>query len=147
MNIKIEKLFEIPFWDEFVKFNLVRFWTNRGIKFDQITDTILTGKRGNLFGNFISFDMSKLMSKLVITVSPENEIHCVLDVDTFMQKITEYNLAWFDLEMDTFQSYMMDFDEQDERWTRFDANYKKAAWIWSLSLGIHGDKIPPEEKP
>ena len=87
------------------------------------------------------------MSKLTINVSAENEIHCALSVNTFMQIITEYNRAWWDLEMEMFESFLLETDEQDERWERFLVNHKKAAIIWALSSGFAGNKMPPEERP
>lgn len=107
----------------------------------------MTAKRGNLLGNLISFDMSKLMSKLTVSISPKNEVHCILTVNTFMQIITDYNRAWWNLEMEIFKSFLLQTDEQDARWEKFKDNYKNAAIAWTLSSGIVGNKMPPEEKP
>ena len=147
MSIIVEKTFQIPIWDEFTRFKMVDFWSRRRIEFSESSGNILKGKRGSLLGNITSFDMSKLMSELTITVSAENQVHCVLNVNTFMQIITDYNKAWWDLEMETFQSYLLQADEQDERWRRFRANDKKASIAWTLTSGLVGNRIPPEEKP
>ncbi|HEX8550627.1 MAG TPA: hypothetical protein VF681_03630 [Abditibacteriaceae bacterium] len=147
MNVKVEKRFQVPIWDEVVKRKAIDFWSRRRITFSETSGNTLIGKRGNLLGNLISFDMSKLIAKLTITVSDKNEVHCILDINTVYQQITEYNRAWWDLEMDTFESFLMRNDEQEEKWKKFGVHYKKAAWAWSFSHGIRGDRMPPEEKP
>jgi hypothetical protein len=147
MGITIEKTFQIPSWNEFARFKMIDFWSRRRVKFSDTFGNVLIGRRGNLLGNITSFDMSKLISKLTITVSTEHEVHCVLKVNTVMQIITEYNRAWWNLEMETFESYLLQSDEQDERWEKFEVNNKKAAIVWTLTSGLIGNKIPPEEKP
>ena len=147
MSITIERVFQIPMWDDFARFKMNDFWSRRRIEFSESLDNTLKGKRGSLLGNITSFDMSKLMSELTITVSAENQVHCVLKVNTFMQIITEYNKAWWNLEMETFESYLLQTDEQDERWEKFKSNDKKAAIAWTLTSGLVGNRIPPEEKP
>lgn len=87
------------------------------------------------------------MSKLTVSISPKNEVHCILTVNTFMQIITDYNRAWWNLEMEIFKSFLLQTDEQDARWEKFKDNYKNAAIAWTLSSGIVGNKMPPEEKP
>jgi hypothetical protein len=147
MSITIERIFQLPIWDEFTRFKMIDFWSRRRIEFSESSENTLKGKRGSLLGNITSFDMSKLMSELTITISAENRVHCELEVNTFMQIITEYNKAWWNLEMETFESYLLQTDEQDERWRRFKAIDKKAAIAWTLTSGLVGNKIPPEEKP
>jgi hypothetical protein len=147
MIVAIEKTFRIPLWDEFVKFKTIDFWTRRRIKFTETIGDTLIGTRGSLFGNLTSFDMGKLSSKLSISVSPQNTLYCLLEVNTFMQKITEYDQAWWDLEMKTFESFLLESDEQEARWKEFNTNHKKATLIWNFSFGICGHKIPLQEKP
>ena len=147
MSITVEKTFQIPIWDEFTRFKMINFWSRRRIEFSDTLGNILVGTRGNVLGNITSFDMSKLMSKLTISVSQKNEVYCVLEVNTFMRIITEYNRAWFVLEMETFESYLLQTDQQEERWQRFKKNDQKAAIVWALTSGLIGNRMPPEEKP
>lgn len=147
MSVTVEKTFQIPIWDEFTRYKMIDYWSRRGIRFSESLGTTLKGRRGSWLGNITSFDMSKLMSELTINVSAENQVYCVLQVNTFMQIITDYNRAWWNLEMETFESYLLQTDEQDERWKRFRANDKKAAIAWTLTSGLVGNRIPPEEKP
>jgi hypothetical protein len=147
MSITVEKRFQITEWNSFTNYKTIDFWTRRRFKFIEANGCILTAKRGNLLGNLISLDMSRLISTLTVTVSSDNEIRCVLKVNTFMQIITDYNRAWWDLEMEMFESFMLETDEQNERWENFQDKHKKAALAWALSSGILGRKIPPGEKP
>ena len=130
-----------------MKRKAIAFWSRRRVVFSETSGKTLVGRRGNLFGNLTSFDMSKLIAKLTVTISEQNEVYCVLDVNTVLQQITEYNKAWWDLEMDTFESFLLHNDEQEEKWKKFGVHYKKAAWAWSFSYGVRGNKMPPEEKP
>jgi hypothetical protein len=91
--------------------------------------------------------MSKLMSGITISVSPQNEVECQLQVNTIFQIITDYNKAWWNLEMETFETFLLRNDEQEERWKVFRANHKRAAQAWSLSFGLRGNKIPAEDRP
>jgi hypothetical protein len=141
MTVTIEKTFQIPVWDEFVKFRTIDFWTRHRIKFTETLGNKLIGTRGSLFGNLISFDMSRLTSKLSISVSPQNTVCCLLEVNTFMQKITEYDRAWWDLEMEIFKTFLLKADEQEARWKKFNTNHKKATLKWNFSLGTCGNKI------
>ena len=49
--------------------------------------------------------------------------------------------------METFKSFLLRGDEQQERWKTFRGHYKEAAWTWSSTLGIGGNRMPPDEKP
>lgn len=146
MSIKVEKRLQVPVWDEAQKKRVIDFWSRRRIIFSETADDTLIGTRGNWCGNLTSFDMSKLISKLTITFLKQNELYCVLHINTTFQVITEYNRAWWDLEMDTFESFLLRNDEQEQKWEKFNVAYKKAAWAWSFSRGIKGNKMPPEEK-
>lgn len=146
LRVKVVRTFKVPAWNETTKEKAIGYWTRRRIIFSETSGDTLIGKRGNLVGNLTSFDMSKLMAHLTIKNSSDNEVSCVLVVNTVMQSVTDYNKAWWDLEMDTFESYLLRNDEQEEKWRKFGAAHKKAAWNWSLTFGINGNKIEPEDK-
>jgi len=134
MSIRIQKRFQVPVWNEEIRQNAITFWAQRRIKFDETSSYRLVGRRGNLFGNLISFDMSKLITKLTVTVSNENEIDCTLDINTLFQQITTANKIWWDLEMQAFESSLLRNDEQNEVWESFITYHKKAAWKWVLFI-------------
>jgi hypothetical protein len=144
MQMRIEKSFFIPQWDETIRQRVLDFWSRRNIVFKKITGDTLIGKRGNLWGNLTSFDMSKLMAELSIKVSSENRISCVLEVNPFMQHITDWNKAWWNLEMESFESFLLNGNEQVEKWKHFTAAHQKAASVWSFTFGLRGNEPSPD---
>jgi len=132
--MKIEKTFSVPIWNKEMEQRTINFWTRRGIAFKKISESNYIGKRGNLFGNLTSFDMSKLMTELTITIS-QNKIDCSLEVNTFAQQITEQNKAYWDLELDTFNNFLKRSDEKKEEWDKMGIEVKKAK-MSTLSKGI-----------
>ncbi len=94
LKVHVERTFVVPVWDEATKQKALDFWGRRGVTLSETSAHTLTGERGNIIGNLTSFDMSKLIARLAVTVSTQNEVRCVLDVNTVMQSITEYNKSW-----------------------------------------------------
>lgn len=137
----------MPAWDDLLKRKAIDFWSRRRVVFSETSASLLVGKRGSILGNLISFDMSKLISRITISVSPQDEVECALSVNTVFQQITDYNRAWWDLELETFESFLLRNDELEERWKAFGVKYNRASWAWALSLGRKGNKMPPEERP
>lgn len=104
----------------------------------------LQGRRGSLWGNMTSFDMGKLRAQLTVSRTGSTEIECVLDVDTRYQDITEWNKAYWHLEMDTLESYLLRGDLREDEWQKFQRSSRAAAWQWTLSLTQRGRKMPPK---
>jgi hypothetical protein len=144
MNQKLQiiKIIQVPVWDEQVRQKVIGFWQGRGITFREVTDSLLSGHRGSFWGNLTSYDMSKLLADLTIRKTKANEISCQLDVDTCGQDITEWNKAYWQLELDTLESYLLYGDQKTEEWKQFLRNSRAAAWQWSLSLTWLGRKMP-----
>lgn len=143
--MRIEKKFFVPTWDEARRQKAVGYWSQRHVVFSQETGNTLVGERGNLLGNLVSYDMSRLIAKLSINVSKENEIHCILDVNTFMQIITERNKEFWRLEMETFESYLLYNNEQPEIWREFTIQNRIGALLWTMTFGLLGNRLPSKE--
>ena len=144
--MRIERRFLVPMWDESLTQKAIHFWSKRGVAFMRSEGNTLSGKRGSLLGNLFSYDMSKLISKLSISVSSDNELTCILDVNTVMQGITERNKEYWDLEMDTFESFLLRNDEQTENWDDFRKRNVLGAIIWTLTFGLFGDGPSKKKK-
>jgi hypothetical protein len=145
-DIRTERRFEIPKWDDAMRQKAMDYWSRRGVSFFEVTESTLAGKRGNILGNLLSFDMSNLLAILYIGVSLKNEIHCVLDVDTVLQHVTEYNRAWWNLELETFESFLLRNDEQTAKWQVFLQSHYSASLAWTFSLGMLGNRMQPAER-
>ena len=139
--MRIEKRFLTPIWDESLKQKAINFWSKRGIVFEKIEGNALHGKRGSLLGNLFSYDMSKLISTLSISVSADSELTCILDVNTVMQGITERNKEYWNLEMNTFESFLLRNDEQVDNWEDFRKRSVLGAIIWTITFGLFGDGL------
>ena len=112
---------------------MLSFWRNRGIEFDQIAGDNLSGRRGSLWKNLYTFDMSKVKAALSISVDDARHCSCELDVSTDYQIITVSNLHYWKLELLTFSSYMLDGSMREPEWIAFREENRKSAsrWLWS----------------
>ncbi|MCW3062781.1 MAG: YopJ Serine/Threonine acetyltransferase protein [Capsulimonas sp.] len=138
--MKITKAISIPNWNDEARDTAIAYWQSRGIVFTDVSEDRLTGKRGSPWGNMTSFDMSKLVAILMIDHVKDGEVICVLDVDTSFQAITEWNAAYWGLEMDTFESVLLHGDAREQEWREFQKNSRAAAWRWTLSFTLLGHK-------
>lgn len=143
-SIRIEKRILLPAWDEKTQRNVISFWQKRGVTFTEAEGETLQGWRGSLWGNMTSFDMGKLRAHLTVSRTGPTEIECVLDVDTSYQDITEWNEAYWHLEIDTLESYLLRGDLREDEWRQFQRDSRAAAWQWTLSLTQRGRKMPPK---
>ena len=141
-SLQVVKTFQVPVWDEQAKKKFINFWQGRGVTFNEVTEKHLKGRRGSLWGNMTSYDMSKLLADLTISQIAPHEISCQLDVDTRGQDITEWNEGYWRLEMDTLESYLLCGDQKEAEWQQFRKDSRAAAWQWSLSLTWLGRKMP-----
>jgi hypothetical protein len=114
-----EKKFLVPGWDERLMQKTVAYWSKREFVFEQSEGGGLFGKRGSIWGNLFSNNMSKLIAQLSISVSPVNELTCTLDVNTAMQYITTKNKKSLSQEMDMFESFLLRNDEKIEKGSEF----------------------------
>jgi hypothetical protein len=111
------------------------FWTRRRIIILEITDETMTGKRGGLWWNAFTFDMSKLRSALTISIDKNHGIvECSLDINTILQLITPMNQMYWVEEMAAFESSIRTGDDKKEEWDEFRRVHKKEniRWFWRM---------------
>lgn len=116
---------------------IAQFWQQRRVIFSEISDNVLLGKRGSLWWNAITFDMSKLRADLTIHLDKEKgTIRCLLDVKTTLQQITPMNQQYWVEEMVAFKSFLQSGDEKKEEWEEFKEEYRKANrhWVWGFAI-------------
>lgn len=123
----------LPVWNEDYQQRAVEYWKGRGFHFGKPSGDTLEGRRGSIWGNLFSFDMSKLRTRLVIRKTDQNAIESMLDIETQFQIITDYNMLYWMLELDTFESALLQGDYQEGRWARFREANRRAAWSWLMS--------------
>jgi hypothetical protein len=141
-----EKEIMVPVWNEKYIQRSVDFWSRRGFVFEKVSEKSLFGKRGSLLGNLFAMRMEKLRTKLYISILQESEIHCLLDIDTTGQFITETNKEHWKMELNTYETFLLRNDEQTEKWVEYRKRSRLAAWIWTLTMGLFtGDKPSRKE--
>lgn len=115
----ISKKFKLEEWNDSTEEKILSFWVQRNIKFDTSIKNHYEGKRGSLWGNLNSFDMSKLSTKINIMRNDNNEIICQLEVMTFGQIITKKNKKYWELELESFESAMLKNDYKEAEWEAY----------------------------
>lgn len=151
--MKLEKVINLPKWTVSEKDKSIHFWEQRNIKFKEITDILLKGRRGSILGNLISFDMKNIMTKLTITRVNESRISCIFEINTIFQNITDWNKAFWKLELVTYESYLLKNDMKELLWSRYYEAAKKAdkdllisAALGQLNDGKNWDSIEEDVK-
>lgn len=140
-KLKIEKEIEAE-WNEPTRQKLVEFWGKRRFSFSPSHEAHLSANRGSLIGNAISFDMSRLLTELRIEPVAPKKILLSMTVDTRLQSITEWNRAFWDLEMATCESFIKTGDLLENQWAEFSKGDRKASWTWVLTLTLGGRRKP-----
>lgn len=138
--IQIKGLIEAPWTDE-NRQKLVYFWSERRFRFVDTSIVPLVARRGHILWNLISYDMMRLRADLSISSSKPSHIDLLLTVHTTFQQITECNRAFWDLEMATCESFLIRGDKRETEWVEFMRAHRKAAIIWTLTMGVGGQRI------
>jgi hypothetical protein len=144
VTIVVETRFAVPTWDEPTRRKVIGFWEERRVEFDAVDGDTLVGHRGSLFGNLLSFDMTKLRAELTVTYSA-GHIHARIAVNTVGQTVTEWNRAWWLIEMCIFESWVVDDNPQAERWQAFLDAYHNHAKSFSVTPLLE-PQIPSDHK-
>ena len=135
-NISLPENFEVSIRQ------LCSYWEKRDMKFIQCSETHLIGKRGNLLGNFFSFNMKHLIAR--IEIKRKNDcLGCILSINTVMQYITEANHDFFVLELETFEKYLLFNDLNQKAWQkqRQDSKQQSISFILYCFLSGFGGAI------
>jgi hypothetical protein len=140
--MRITKSISLPEWHDEVKQKVIDFWQERRVTFSETAGDTLRGRRGSLWGNLFSFDESRLAADLTISRTGEANIECVLNVDTRYQDIVEWSEAYWRLEMDTLETYLLRGDQREQEWQQFREDARAAAWKWVLSCTLLGRNMP-----
>ena len=143
---EVRKSIQLPTWDEEMRQKLVSFWQQRGIVFTEKSENLLVGKRGSLWGNLTSFDMSKLTTNLTISRSKGCLIECKLEINTVMQEITHFNRAYWQLELDTLESWLLFGFKRDAEWREFHNAVRKESVNWAVKKTLTGSGLPSESQ-
>jgi len=90
-NLRISRSFVIPDYDDSIKNKILTYWGNRNAQFIKISEREYQAKRGSLLKNLTTFKMYKLKSTITISVSEDNQITSILNINTMFERITNWN--------------------------------------------------------
>ena len=141
--MEFRKRIQIIAWEEETRQKIISFWQEHGVVFANTQGDILQGQRGSMWGNLTSFDMSKLMATLTVSRMDEAEIECVLEIDTYAQYITSGNKAYWQREMDTFESWLLRGDKKEL--LRASAKHGEEEVASLLRPAENRDDVPSQE--
>jgi hypothetical protein len=142
--IEIRKNIAVP-WNKETINKLMTFWSTRRFRFESPSETIVSGSRGHLLWNFLSFDSTKLRADLTINPTTDGSVLLAMSVRTTFQQITEWNRAVWELEMTTCESFLLHDDLRETEWQAFYKAYRMAAIIWALTFTLGGKRIPKKK--
>lgn len=136
----------LPSFDEARRLQMKKFWQERGFKFILADGNMHLARRGAFLKTFFSMNPQCLETKLTATWMGSKELECVMEVNLAMQQITEWHKAFLELEMITFESYMLNDDKKTSLWREFEEDLQQAnnLYVWTLTMG--GNKLPADRK-
>lgn len=102
---------------------------------------IVAGSRGNWTGNLTSFDMAKLITKIRISSCEVGTILVELDINTFGQQITEWNVAVWRLEILELHRVICGLSHIDNVWKRFGRDARSSYIKWAFTMMIGGQRL------
>lgn len=104
---------------------------------------VVSGKRGSWWGNFTSFDMRKLRATIVVYPTTFSRVGVDLDINTLGQDITEWNVAFWRLELIELHRVLNGWSRIDDVWERFSKERRTAAVEWSVTATLGGQRLTP----
>ena len=142
---RISYEFPVESWGDSQVEIALQYWQMLGFQCSQTTALGIEAKRGNLLGNYFSFNMTKLICRLSVAASPQCIITSKLEVDGAGQIITEWNLASFKIEHLLFRRKLRNLPPSISLEQFMKAN-RRASLAWTISLGLRGAKLPQHWK-
>ncbi|HEY9791774.1 MAG TPA: hypothetical protein V6D22_15325 [Candidatus Obscuribacterales bacterium] len=142
----VARSIQAALWDEEVRRDARSYWQHRRMIFTQENERIMRARRSNLLCNLVAFDPSKIAANLTITWMEPDSCDCVLTVNTAFQWLTDWNIAWLQLEMATFESFLLYNDLKGEVWEKFLRRHDIATLQWTMSGGLLGNYMSHEDK-
>jgi len=135
----------LPSFDEARRQQYKRYWQERGFNFILTDEKMHLARRGAFFNTFFSMNPKHLETKLTAAWTSK-ELEVVMEVNLYLQQVTEWHKAYFELEMITFESYMQYEDRKASLWREFEEDLKDADAKYTYSCGIFGKKMPADKK-
>jgi len=137
---------KLPSFDEARRFQFKKYWEDRAFKFILNDGNLHLARRGSFFKTLFSMNPQCLETKLTATWMPDKELECVMEINIAMQQITEWHKAFLELEMITFESYMLNDDKKKSLWREFEEDLQQANNLYVWTIGMGGKNMPADRK-
>lgn len=141
----VAKEIKVPLWDESMRAKATEFWTKRRMVFIENSASYMCAKRGSLWQNLYAFDCELVRADLTMTFTEPSMLDAVISVHTRFQDMTDWTKAHFHLEMNIFESYLLNDDSQEQLWASFKKDFYSAAKTWMLTSMLFGRRMSREE--
>lgn len=119
------------------------YWGQENMTFVEASP-LFRAHRGSLLFNGFAVDPAKVKSELTISCY-EASFDCLLRVDTRLQDMTDWTKAFFHLEMNTFESFLLYHDRQDQLWSSFFREFDAAFVRWYMTFMFAGRRMTREQ--
>ncbi|MDX1931607.1 MAG: hypothetical protein SFU56_03290 [Capsulimonadales bacterium] len=128
-------------WNDGVRERIMSYWRDRHFLFIETDGDFLLARRGSLWGNLTAFDPRKLKTELSIARTTPTEVMCLLEIDPQYQVITEWNVRFWELELETLESFLYRNDTRDALWQEFERDSARANALWVATGGVLGGRL------
>ena len=119
-----------------------KFWQESGFKFILTDDNLHLARRGAFVKTFFSMNPRYLETKLTANWTQDKELECVMEINLFLQQVTDWHKAFLELEMIIFESYMLNDDKKTSLWRDFEEDLRQADATYMWTAGCFGKKMP-----
>jgi hypothetical protein len=119
----------------------VAYWESRGFRCAPAGDGRLVGRRGDWFGNLVSFDIRRLVCDLDVRRDGARGWSIRLLLEGAFQVLTEWNVGELMLEPLLFRRALLGLPAPPQL-ERYRADTRRASVISSLTLTMLGGRLP-----
>jgi len=142
---RLQRYLHLPGWNEQMAEQALGYLKDRGFAdiqaFPTPAGTCVTGTRGSWLGNITSFDMGKLRAHIRIGPDATQGLCVDLEVETFGQVITHWNIASWRLELIELHRVLGGLGRMDDVWKRYRRASRLATVLWAMTLTMKGARL------
>lgn len=146
--MKLERHLRLPAWNDELAGRAASYLQSRGFSNARLSSSdgvlVVSGNRGSWLGNFTSFDMTQLLAKVRVAGIATGNVDVELNVNTFGQQITQWNIAVWRLELVELHHILTGRGPIDDVWNRFKKDARSAAVRWTFTAMFAGQRLSPE---
>lgn len=146
--MKISREFRVPEWNEGVARAAAEYLKSRGFTDARVQPDgarlAVSGSRGSWIGNFTSFDMRKLRGRIRVSGDASGRVGVELHINTLGQQVTEWNRAFWRLELVELCAVTSGRAPIADVWARYSQPRRRSAILWSLTGALFGRRLTPE---